>query len=383
MDFQYSEEQTLLADSVKRLIDDSYDFEARKKVIASASGMSEAVWKQMAEMGLLSLPFGEDEGGFAAGAMGMIPTMKAFGEGLLLEPYVQTVGLAGRLVERLGNAAQKKAILPGVMDGTVKLALAFSEAQSRYELADVQTTANAKGSGYVLNGQKIMVIHGPHADHFVVSARTSETSVNSKGISLFLVSAKAPGVSLKTERTVDNQRSADLLLNEVSVGPEALLGSVGEGFEALDEAIDFAGVLLSGEAVGAMESANAATLEYLKSRKQFGVAIGSFQALQHRMVDMTIITRQADSLSLLAANAVDQFARGEISARERRHTVSATRIKIADACRLVGQEAIQLHGGMGMTQEMKVSHTFKRLTMISQAFGDADHFLERFAANDH
>jgi alkylation response protein AidB-like acyl-CoA dehydrogenase len=382
MDFQYSEEQTLLADSVKRLISDNYDFEARKKVIASANGMSEQVWSQMAEMGLLSLPFSEAEGGFAAGAMGMLPTMKAVGEGLLLEPYLQSVALAGRLVEKLGSAAQRKTILPAVMDGSLKLALAYSELQSRYDIADLQSTAKAEGAGYVLNGEKIMVIHGPHAHQFVVSARTSGAASDPKGISLFLVAANAPGVSLKTERTVDNQRSADVSFKNVKLGAEALLGKAGEGFEALDEAIDYASVLLCGEGVGAMDAANAMTLEYLKNRKQFGVNIGSFQVLQHRMVDMTIVTRQADSLSLLAANAVDQFSRGEITARERRHMVAAARVKLADACRQVGQEAIQLHGGMGMTQEMKVSHTFKRLTMISQAFGDADHFLERFAAND-
>ena len=382
MDFQYSEEQTLLADSVKRLIDDGYSFEARKKVIASDAGMSQAVWAQMAEMGLLSLPFGEAEGGFAAGAMGMLPTMKALGRGLLLEPYLQTVGLAGRLIDQQGSAAQKQAVLPGVMDGTIKLALAYSERQSRYDLADVQTTATPDGLGFVLNGNKIMVIHGPHADHFIVSARTSDVNVNAKGISLFLVSAKAAGVSLKTERTVDNQRSADVTFANVKVGPEALIGLLGAGFEALDEALDFASVLLCGEAVGLMDDANAMTLDYLKSRKQFGVNIGSFQALQHRMVDMTIVTRQADSISLLAANAVDQYAKSAFTARERRHIVAAARVKLADACRQVGQEAIQLHGGMGMTQEMKVSHTFKRLTMISQAFGDADHYLERFAAND-
>jgi alkylation response protein AidB-like acyl-CoA dehydrogenase len=382
MDFQYSEEQTLLADSVKRLVDEQYSFEARKKVIASPAGMSDAVWKQMAELGLLSLPFSEEEGGFAAGAMGMLPTMKAFGHGLLLEPYVQTVGLAGRLVEQHGSPAQKKAVLPGIMDGKLKLAVAYSERQSRYDIADVQTTATPDGLGFILNGTKIMVIHGPHADHYIVSARTSEVNVNAKGISLFLVSAKSEGISLKTERTVDNQRSADVTFKNVKVGPDALLGLRGAGFEALDEALDFASVLLCGEALGAMDDANAMTLDYLKSRKQFGVNIGSFQALQHRMVDMTIVARQADSLSLLAANAVDRYAKGEITSRERRHIVAAARVKLADACRQVGQEAIQLHGGMGMTQEMKVSHTFKRLTMISQAFGDSDHFLERFAAND-
>jgi alkylation response protein AidB-like acyl-CoA dehydrogenase len=382
MDFLVSEEQTLIEDTVKRLIEKDYDFESRKKVIASAGGMSEAVWKQMAEIGLLALPFSEDSGGFDAGSAGMLGVMKSLGQGLTLEPYLQTVALAGRLVDKLGNAAQKSSLLGAVAEGSVKLALAHGEAQSRYNIADVATSAKASGSGFVLNGTKTVVIHGSQANKLVVSARTSGASTDHAGISLFVVDSKAAGVSMKTERCVDNLRSADIHFANVQVDASALLGKAGESFEALDEAIDFASVLLCAEAVGAMDFANTTTLEYLKTRKQFGVVIGSFQALQHRMVDMTIITRQCNSITLLAANAVDKHAKGEMDVRLRRRAVAAARIKVADGCRLVGQEAIQLHGGMGMTQEMKVSHTFKRLTMIGHAFGDVDHFLERFAAND-
>ncbi len=382
MDFLVSEEQTLIEDTVKRLIEKDYDFESRKKVIASPAGMSDTVWKQMAEIGLMALPFSEESGGFNAGSAGMLGVMKSLGQGLTLEPYLQTVALAGRLIDKLGNEAQKSSLLGAVAEGSLKLALAHGEAQSRYNLADVATTAKAAGSGYVLNGTKTVVIHGSHANKLVVSARTSGGTTDQAGISLFVVDTKAVGVTMKTERTVDNQRSADINFANVQVDSAALLGPVGAAFDALDEAVDFASVLLCAEAVGAMDFANTTTLEYLKSRKQFGVAIGSFQALQHRMVDMTIITRQCNSITVLAANAVDKHAKGEMDVRQRRRAVAAARIKVADGCRLVGQEAIQLHGGMGMTQEMKVSHTFKRLTVIGHAFGDVDHFLERFAAND-
>ncbi len=382
MDFLVSEEQTLIEDTVKRLIEKDYDFESRKKFIASASGMSESVWNQMAEMGLMSLPFSEENGGFDSGATGMLGIMKALGEGLTLEPYLQTVALAGRLVQALGTSSQKNQLLASALEGKLKLVLAHGEKQSRYNVADVACSATASGSGYVLNGTKVVVIHAPHADQLIVSARTSGSSTDTQGISLFIVDPKASGVSFKTERTVDNQRSADIILTNVQVSSDALLGPLGGAFDALDEAVDFASVLLCAEAVGAMNFANTTTLDYLKNRKQFGVAIGSFQALQHRMVDMTIVARQANSITLLAADAVDKAAKGSMPIKQRRRAVAAARLKIADSCRQVGQEAIQLHGGMGMTQEMKVSHTFKRLTVISQAFGDTDYFLDRFAAND-
>jgi len=233
----------------------------------------------------------------------------------------------------------------------------------------------------VLDGEKRVVLHAPMADRLVVSARSAGASNDAQGISLFLVETGAPGLVMKTFRTVDEQRAADLVLNGVSVPPDALLGEAGGALPAIEEAVDFAIALLCAEAVGAMREANRATLEYLKTRRQFGVPIGSFQALQHRMVDMTISAEQARSISWLACARVDAAARGEIDASERRRIVSAAKVKVADAARHVGQESIQLHGGMGMTQEMKVSHTFRRLTMIALAFGDAEHHLERFAAS--
>ncbi len=380
MDFQYTEEQQLLADSVAKLVERSYDFETRKAIVASESGHSEQAWRDLAQLGLLSLPFAESDGGFGGGAADLFATMEAIGAALVVEPFLSTLAPAGRLIARCGDDAQRAALLPSVIDGTTKLAFAHGEAAARYTLAHVETRATRAGDGWVLDGTKSVVLHAPLADRLVVTARCAGGASDEAGLCLFVVDARAPGVSMKACRTVDNQRAADVRLEGVRVGADALLGEAGAAFAAIDEAADFATVLLCAEAVGAMRYANEATLEYLKTRKQFGVAIGTFQALQHRMVDMTICAAQARSLTYLACAKVDAAARGEIDARERRRVVSAAKVKVADACRQVGQEAVQLHGGMGMTQEMKISHTFKRLTMIARAFGDADHHLERFAA---
>ncbi len=380
MDFQITPEESQLADSIARLVERSYSFEARRESIASAAGYSDSVWQTMAEMGLLGLPFSEDDGGFAVGAIGMMSVMEAFGKALLVEPYIATVALAGRLVAKLGNDSQRERILPGVIEGKIKLAFAHTEADSRYSLALVTTTATKDGKGWRLDGAKVVVTHAPMADWLVISARTSGKASDAQGISLFLVPADAPGLSCQSYRGVDGTRGADLAISALTVGPEALLGKEGSALPGIEEAVDFATLLQCSEAVGAMASANADTLEYLKTRQQFGVPIGSFQALQHRMVEMTIHAEQARSITSLACARFDEATNGTLSAAERMHYVSAAKVKIAQACRAVGQESIQLHGGMGMSDELKVSHTFKRLTMIAQVCGDLDHHLERFAA---
>ncbi|RPH65702.1 MAG: pimeloyl-CoA dehydrogenase small subunit [Burkholderiales bacterium] len=383
MDFQYSQEQQQLADAVGRLFEKSYDFEARKRIVGSVDGWSPDAWAAMAEMGLLMIPFAADDGGFGGGVTDLIATMEAIGAALVVEPFASTL-LGGRLVANACSAAQREALLPGVIDGSTKLAFAHAERASRYALNQVETKAvkAAKGDGgWRLDGEKVVVLHAPMADRLIVSARTSGEATDAGGISLFVVDPKAAGVTTKTYRTVDNLRAADIAFAGATLPADALLGEPGAAFDAIDEAVDFATVLACCEAVGAMKFANEATLEYLKTRKQFGVPIGAFQALQHRMVDMTISAEQARSICLLACAKLDAAARGEIEAAERRRVVSAAKVKTADACRHVGQEAIQLHGGMGMTQEMKVAHTFKRLTMIAQQYGDVDHHLERFAAS--
>jgi len=376
MDFTLNEEQKQLADSVRRFIEKDYDFEARKKIVASAAGWSPSAWKTMAELGLLGLPLSEDAGGFGGGAGDLVPVMNEIGAGLVVEPFLATVGLAGRLVDRAGSAAQRQALGPAIVDGSLKLALAQTEDGAGHDLAWVATTARRDGAGWTIDGGKIAVLHAPTADKLVVSARTAGKAGDAAGLSLFLVDANAAGVSMKTYRTQDGVRGADVTLEGVRVGADALIGAEGGGFEPLEEAVDFATVLLCAEAVGVMKFACDTTLEYLKTRKQFGVNIGSFQALQHRMVDMIVNTEQSRSITYLACSKVDG---GAANAAERRRVVSAAKVKIAESARHVGQEAIQLHGGMGMTVELKVSHAFKRLTMIRQQFGDEDFHLARFS----
>ena len=381
MDFQYTEEQQLLADSVARLAEQHYDFEARKRVIASESGHSAEAWRQLAELGLTALTLPAEQGGFDGGALDMVATMETIGQSLMLEPLVSTVGLGARLIARLGDQAQQQALLPAVAEGRLMLAFAHAEHDSRHDPAQVSTRAESHAGGWRLSGSKSLVVDAPLAGKLIVSARTAGEPAEAVGLSLFVVDATASGLQMKTRRTNDNRGAADLTLDGVQLPANALLGAAGQAYQAIVEALDFATVLACAEAVGAMRSANLATLEYLKTRKQFGVPIGTFQALQHRLVDMFVSAEQARSITLLACSRVDAAARGELAVAERMRTVSAAKVKVSEAARHVGQEAIQLHGGMGMTQEMKVAHTFKRLTMIAQTLGDADWHLERFAAN--
>lgn len=375
MNFNYTEEQQLLADSIKNFLARNYTFEARKAILESAAGYSEQVWATFAEMGLLGLPFASEYGGFGGNAVALLPVMEAIGESLVVEPYLATVGLGGQFIARGGTDAQKKALLPALVEGKLKLAFAQTERGARYTLAHVAARAKKSGNGYVIDGEKCVIIHGPCADKLVVSARTAGNDTDPQGISLFLVDRNAPGVSLKTYRTVDNLRAADIRFSGTTVPADALIGTAGEALPLIEAVVDYATALLCAETVGAIKYANDATLAYLKTRKQFGVPIGSFQALQHRMVDMMISYEQAKSMACLACVKVESA-----DPVERQHVVSAAKIKIADACRHVSQESVQLHGGMGMSEELKVSHTFRRLSIIAQTFGDADHHLERFAA---
>jgi len=375
MNFDYSEEQQLLADTLKRFLTTNYALDARAKIIASEAGYSEEIWAALAEMGLLGVPFDTAYGGFGGSAVDVMIMMEAIGEGLVVEPYLATVGLGGQFVARGGTEAQKTRILPAIAEGKAKLAMAQTERQGRYDLSWVATRARRAGEDWILDGEKCAVLHGGCADLLVVSARTAGHPTDPHGISLFLVRQGTPGVTLQEYRTLDNLRAVDIRLSGTIVPSEALIGREGDGLALLEEVVDYGTALLCAEAVGAIRYANEATLAYLKTRRQFGVPIGSFQALQHRMVDMFISYEQARSMACLACVKVDTT-----DAAERRRAVSAAKINIADACRQVSQEAVQLHGGMGMTEDLKISHTFRRLTMITQTFGDADHHLERFAA---
>ena len=377
MNFDLSEEQQLLADTLKRYLTKEYTIDARAKIVASATGFSETVWAALAEMGLLGVPFAEEHGGFGGTAVDVMLVMEALGESLVVEPYWVNVGLAGRLVARGASAEQQKRLLPALIQGKHRLAFAHTERGARYDLRHVGTRAKRSGQGFTLDGEKRAVLHGAAADTLIVSARTTGSDTDPSGISLFLVDRGASGLTVKDYRTIDELRAADVWLSGVSVPPDAMLGAEGRAIALIEDAADYATALLCAEAVGAIRFANEATLEYLKTRRQFGVPIGSFQALQHRMVDMVISYEQARSMACLACVKVDTAG-----SAERRRAVSAAKIKVADACRHVSQEAVQLHGGMGMTEELKISHTFRRLTMIGQTFGDAEHHLERFAASD-
>jgi pimeloyl-CoA dehydrogenase small subunit len=377
MNFDLSEEQQLLADSLKRYLTNEYSIEARAKIVASSPGWSETVWAAFAEMGLLGVPFAEEHGGFGGTAVDVMLVMEAIGEGLVVEPYWVNVGLAGRLIARGGSAEQQQRILPSLIQGKHRLAFAHTERTARYDLAHVGARATRSGAGFTLEGEKRAVLHGAAADTLIVSARTAGSATDPNGIGLFLVDRAASGLTVKDYRTIDELRAADVWLSGVSVPADAMLGGESRALPLIEDAADYATALLCAEAVGAIRYANETTLEYIKNRRQFGVPIGSFQALQHRMVDMVISYEQARSMAYLACVKADTAP-----AAERRHAISAAKIKIADACRHVSQEAVQLHGGMGMTEELKVSHTFRRLTMISQTFGDAEHHLERFAASE-
>jgi alkylation response protein AidB-like acyl-CoA dehydrogenase len=374
MDFRLNDEQQQLAESIKKFLAKDYSFEQRKAILATPNGVSDKVWATLAEMGVLAISLPEAAGGFGGGTVDLMSAMEAAGDIALVEPLLSTL-VASRI---LATDASHTATLEAVGAGECKLAWAHGEAASRYSLTQVSCAAKATATGYELNGAKSVVLHAPLANKIVVTVRTS--GQGAQGLSLLLVDANAAGVKMKTYRTVDNLRAADIEFSGVQVMKAALIGKEGEAFAVINEAMDFANALICAEAVGAMRAANDSTLEYLKTRKQFGVPIGAFQALQHRMVEMTIHAEQASSMALLACTKMDSCAAGQITAAERSRLVSAAKVKVADAARIVGQEAIQLHGGMGLTQEMKIAHTFKRLTMICQQYGDIDFHLKRFAA---
>jgi alkylation response protein AidB-like acyl-CoA dehydrogenase len=352
MNFDYSEEQQLLADSVRRFLQNSYPFEERKKII-QGEGWSPKVWAMFAEMGLTGLPVPAEQGGFGGGAVDLMGVMEAFGEALVVEPFLSSA-VATRLVARGGSEAQKKALLPAVAEGRMKLALAHEEQGARFKLGSSKLKAGKNS----LTGEKKAVIGAPIADRLVVAAASE----------LYLVEAKR--AQMKPFRTLDNMLAADVTFADTPAEP------LGGGLAALEEAVDFATALACAEAVGAMKFSCDTTLDYLKTRKQFGVPIGTFQALQHRIVDMYIAHEQAKSMACLACSKID-FPE---NAKDRARAVSMAKIKIADNARHVSQEAVQLHGGMGMSEELKVSHAFRRLTVIARQYGDADFHLERFAS---
>jgi pimeloyl-CoA dehydrogenase small subunit len=374
MDFDLSDEQRLLKESVERLVADRYDFEARRRYAAEPEGFSRALWGQYAELGLLGLPFSEEHGGFGGGAVETMIVMEAFGRALALEPYLATVILGGGFLRHGATEEQRTALIPPIAAGELTLAFAHTERQSRFDLFDVATTAKRDGSGFVLDGEKGVVVHGDSADKLIVTARTAGARRDRAGIGVFLVDAAAPGVGRRGYPTQDGQRAAEISFSGVRVGPEAVIGDPQDGLPLVERVADEAMAALCAEAVGCMAEMHALTIEYLKTRKQFGVPIGSFQVLQHRGADMFVALEQARSMAMFAT----MMAQDE-NAAERRKAVAAAKVQIGRSGRFVGQEAIQLHGGVGMTMEFKVGHYFKRVTMVDTMFGDADHHLAAVA----
>jgi pimeloyl-CoA dehydrogenase small subunit len=376
MDFDLSDEQRQLKDSVERLLADAYgDLNRRHGYTKEPKGYSAALWQQYADLGILAAPFAEEHGGLGQGLTETMIVAEAFGRALAVEPYMATVVLAGGALRQAGKAALLAELVPAIAAGQLTLALAHQERQSRYDLADTSTTARADGKGgYTLEGEKMVVLAGDSADKLIVSARASGARTDRAGIGLFLVDAKANGVARRGYPTQDGMRAADVTLAGVKVGPEAVLAGPEKGLEVLERVGDEAMAALAAEAVGAMTGLTELTVEYLKTRKQFGVPIGSFQVLQHRAVDMLTATEQARSMAYYAT-----MMAAEPDTQERRRAMSAAKVQIGRSGRLVGESAIQLHGGIGMTMEYKAGHYFKRLTMIDLAFGDADHHLRELA----
>ena len=372
MDFDLSEEQRLLKESVDGLLTDSYDFDARKKYMKEKGGWSKAVWGKLAEQGLLGLPFAEADGGFGAGGVETMIVMEALGRALVLEPYLATVVIAGGFLRHGGSDAQKAAYVPSIIDGSKTFAFAQVEKNSRYDLHDVVTTAKKKGSGWVIDGEKFVVLNGENADTLIVTARTKGERRDKTGVGVFLVPANAKGITKKSYPTQDGLHAADITFTGVEVGADAAIGNPEDGLALIERVVDGARMALCAEAVGLMDESLKTTVEYIKTRKQFGVPIGSFQSLQHRASDMFVAVEQARSMSMFATMASDFD-----DARERAKAIAAAKVQIGKSAKFVGQQSIQLHGGIGMTQEAKIGHYFKRLTMIENTFGDTDYHLRR------
>ncbi len=374
MDFSVTDEQTMLAESVARFIDNDYDFERRMRIAESDEAFSAELWQTFAELGWTAVLFSEKDGGLDGGPIELMLMMEQFGRGLLIEPFLANIVLAGGVLKRSASDEQKSELLSSIIEGSTQAALAFAEPQARFDVADIRTTATINGDAYALDGRKCMVLNGGSADVIIVPARTPGTK-GDDGISLFAVPTDSDGLTIASYQTVDAQSAAELELSGVAVPAEAMIGGQGRGLETLAAVIDEATLAVCAEAVGIMRTMHDKTVEYSKNRIQFGVPIGSFQALQHRMVDTLMLCEQSRSLLLWA---VMLSAEGDPSAAK---AISALKYQIGTAGRQVAQEAVQIHGGMGVTWELDIAHYFKRHSVIELLFGNADFHLDRYLAH--
>jgi alkylation response protein AidB-like acyl-CoA dehydrogenase len=374
MEFAYTEEQQALKDTLRKFIARDYDFEKRRGFARSSAGYSPGAWSQYAQLGLLSLPLPEAYGGLGGSAVDVMAVMELFGQGLLLEPYISTVVACGGMIRDSASDSQKSELLPRIGAGDLQIALAGYEAAGRYNLSHVECEARSQGDGWCLSGCKSVVVDGSSAQYFLVSARHAGKSTDRNGVSVFLVPREASGVTVSAYPTQSGGRAADLKLDNVMAAGDALIGTAGNGLPIIERAADHACAALCAEAVGIMDALNQATLNYLKTRKQFGVAIGTFQALKHRMAEMLMAAEQSRSMAIIAAARAD-----DTDTATRRRAVSGAKAYIGQAARLVGQQAVQMHGGMGVVDDLIVSHYFKRLTIIDLTYGDVDHHLGYFS----
>ncbi len=372
MDFSISEEQSMLADSVSKFMENDYDFERRQKIVESDAGYSLELWQTFAELGWTAVPFAEDDGGLGGGPVELMLMMEQFGRGLVVEPYLANVILAGGILRRVADTEQKAQWLAPLIGGNLQTALAFAEPQGRFNIADIMTTAKGNGEGFILSGSKTCVFNGGSAELLIIPARTSGRQADEAGITLFAIPADSTGINRQSYTTVDAQQAADITLSDVKVEAAAVLGEIGEGFNTLQDVVDEATLAICAEAVGIMRTMHDKTVEYSKNRVQFGVPIGSFQALQHRMVETLMACEQCQSLLMWAVmlNTADNA--------DRQQAVSAMKYQIGTAGINVAREAVQIHGGMGVTWELDIAHYFKRLTAIDLLFGNADYHLDRY-----
>jgi alkylation response protein AidB-like acyl-CoA dehydrogenase len=372
MDFNFTEEQSMLRDTVASYLQDTYDFDARRAIIKSEAGWKPDNWKAFAEaLGILGAPFSEELGGLGGGPTENMIVMEEFGKALVVEPYLGTVVIGGGFMKHSGYAGAAD-MIEKIIGGTATIAFAYAEPQGRYTWQDLKTTARKEGSGYLINGHKAVVVGAPWASHLIVTARTGGGQRDTGGVSVFLVAKDAKGVTTRDYPTVDGARASEVYFENVSVGPDALIGAEGGAMPLIDQVMDEATAAVCAEAVGVLRKLHEGTLDYTKQRKQFGQPIAQFQVLQHRMVDMFIHVEQSVSMTYMATIKLEE------AAAERAKAISAAKVQIGRACKFVGQNAIQLHGGMGMTDEMAIGHYFKRATVIEGLFGSVDHHLRRY-----
>jgi alkylation response protein AidB-like acyl-CoA dehydrogenase len=374
VDFNFTEEQEMVRDGLSRMVREQYGWQTRRAAIASDAGWRPEIWAQLAELGILGMPFSEDDGGFGGGAVDAMVVMQEFGKGLVVEPFVPTVVCAGGFLKHAGTPAQKEEHIGGIIDGSRVFAFAYAEPRGRYDYADIETTAKKNDGGYVLNGHKAVVMGAPWASHLIVTARTSGDRRDTHGVSVFVVDKATDGIVTRDYETVDGRRASEVYFENAAIPADTLIGEEGAALPLIEKVTDEAVAAQCAEACGAMKVAHAMTVEYSRQRKQFGVPIGSFQVLQHRMVDMYTAYEQAVSLTYLATLRLDS------SEIERKRAASAAKVGVGQAARLIGQEAVQIHGGNGVTDEYAIGHYFKRLTIFDTEFGNVDHHMKRHIA---